>query len=744
MHNLNHLERSSCSVCHESLVLIGNVWYGPHTHSEFTNIEIDDPAKTDEYKTTTFVNGFDEFQFDPLSTKIEKDSICDTHFDDGISVENSIEHEHIATDLVKPENAERSETPTESCNALKETETKVKRKRSQRQRVPSKSNISSVKRQQRSSTSTKKCWKCKLCNEEFSFEANLIEHQDEHEKGSLQQDTPSFVVGSAATYERKSELSDDSFHIRSKCTDPSAAEDDNLDILTYDDIKTLSQVQLNSLKCSICNKKLESQRGLKSHLRMHKTVYTCKLCKCLFSTMEIYRTHASRAHGTVAKKSQTSTAVSTPSTSIFNKKIDSNSVDWICEYCNKDFESELNLAKHLLKEHGADKSEHMCNICEAKFAITNDLLAHMRGHSESNQHKCSVDGCNHGFAYKASLIIHLSKHETFDTQSILRKTQNDLSGMVKQYAALSVESSTDLDLKCSVCSKELESRATLLLHIQSMHMKNEIRCKNNKCTETFSSAKRLYEHLRSNHSDALHKCDVCDKVIYSKVKFIAHQQRHGAPKSCAGSFECDICSKTFNNKTELRAHFRIHDKYVSCTLCDEKFLSIKVMKAHRERHGKKPMLKCRYQNCDQIFESRREFMKHALEHPEVGKKRFICPHCGKSLSRTYIADHINTHTKAVSWPCTYCDKSFVKKTSLRRHLLIHTNTKPYVCDIDGCGQAYRESIDLKRHKFSAHKIYTKKHICSICSQVFPERKLLTKHTIHVHGKIDQTIPVQSH
>lgn len=731
MHILNHLERSSCSICHETLIQIGNVWYGPHKHSELERMK---------YETPPFANNIEELQFDPLSAKNERESICDTSFDDEVLEKYHIEH--TTTDLL--DNEETAEIHGEAAGS---TGTIGKNKRKQEQNKSQKCTVPEIKRQKRSSASIQQCWKCEQCTAEFSFEANFIEHQDEHEKGSLQHDTPSFAVGPDATDDCETKSSIDSLNAQSKSTESSGEDDDNLDVLTYDDIKKLTKVQLNSLKCPICSKKLNSQSGLKSHLRMHKTVYTCKLCKSFFSTMEKYRSHTTLVHDSNAKKSRTTELTNNTSTS--NRTIDSDVIDWICEYCNKDFELELNLAKHLLKEHGADRSEHMCNICTAKLSTSNDLLAHMRGHCESNQHKCSIDGCNHGFAYRASLVIHLSKHKTFDSQSIIRKTQDDLSEMVKQYAAISVESSTDMDLndkkplKCNVCSKELASRATLLLHIQAMHMNHPIRCTNDSCNKTFRSVKSLRGHIKVYHSDSVHKCDVCDKVIYSKARFIAHQLRHGPSNPSDRSFACDICSKTFIRKCELRAHFKKHDKNISCTLCDKKFAAMKVMMAHRERHGKKLTLTCRYQNCNQVFEDRREFMKHSNQHPEAGKKRFICPHCGKSISRTYIADHINTHTKAVSYPCTYCDKSFLKKLTLRRHLYIHTNKKPYVCDIDGCGQAYRESIDLKRHKFSVHKIYTKKHICSICSQVFSERKLLTKHTINVHDKIDQTISVQS-
>lgn len=758
MHILNHLEKSSCSICHETLVQIGNIWYGPHTHSGLENIIGARPVKSDEYETTAFANSIDDFQFDPLSTKIES-------FGDENAEQNNIEH--ITIDVVKNEEVaeihdEPIETPkcdddwsaSKTNNKTKSglgkaSEKKRRPKQSEQNKLP-KSIAPEIKRQKRSSTVVQKCWKCELCDAEFSFEANFIEHQEEHEKSSFQQDEPSFSVGTNATVECKSESSVDSLYVQSKSADPSVNpsvdDDDNLDLLKWGDIKNLTEVQLNSLQCPICNKKLNSQSGLKSHLRMHKTVYKCKLCTSLFPTMEEYRSHASLVHNITPKESQPEPPIS--DTSASDKKIVIDVINWICEYCNKDFEIEMNLAKHLLKDHGADQPEHMCNICTAKLSTPNDLLTHMRAHSESNQHRCSIDGCNNSFAYKSSLVIHLSKHKTFDCQLIVRKTQDDLSEVAKQYAAVSIENSTDLDLndkkplRCDACSKEFASRTTLLLHIHALHMNHQIPCAIDSCNETFHSVKSLRGHIKAYHPDAVHKCDVCKKFIYSKAKFHAHQLRHRNPSNPSDhSFACDVCMKTFPRKCELRSHFKKHDKNISCTLCDEKFSSIKVMMAHRERHGKKKTQTCRFENCNQVFDDRREFIKHASQHPVAGRKRFICPHCGKSISRSYIGDHINTHTKAVSYPCSYCDKSFIKKVTWRRHQLIHTNIKPYVCDVDECGKAYRESIDLKRHKFSVHKIYTKKHICSICEQVFPERKLLTKHTVNVHQKIDQTIPV---
>lgn len=72
-------------------------------------------------------------------------------------------------------------------------------------------------------------------------------------------------------------------------------------------------------------------------------------------------------------------------------------------------------------------------------------------------------------------------------------------------------------------------------------------------------------------------------------------------------------------------------------------------------------------------------------------------------------------------------KLFDTNLFMTAHTRVHTGAKPFKCNIDHCDRAYMFEIDLKRHKYSIHGIFTKKHICPICSKVYPENKLLKKH-----------------
>lgn len=175
-----------------------------------------------------------------------------------------------------------------------------------------------------------------------------------------------------------------------------------------------------------------------------------------------------------------------------------------------------------------------------------------------------------------------------------------------------------------------------------------------------------------------------------------------------GELICDICNKITQTHEKMARHMsRKHGKELKTRLMRKKLKRVSCNK------------------CGKICPSQNRLDSHRCIHMEY---RYLCIYCGREFKKKIqLQLHETTHTDERPFSCSICDKSFKTKARLCVHNRVHTGEKPYVCKFESCNRAYSHSIDLKRHIFSVHGIYTKKHPCPICSKVFSENKLLKRH-----------------
>lgn len=105
-------------------------------------------------------------------------------------------------------------------------------------------------------------------------------------------------------------------------------------------------------------------------------------------------------------------------------------------------------------------------------------------------------------------------------------------------------------------------------------------------------------------------------------------------------------------------------------------------------------------------------------------KPFGCPQCERSFSRrSDLRKHTVVHTGIKPFTCNICFKSFSRNTNLTKHLRIHSGHKPYVCP--QCPKTFISKGDLTRHAIihSGQRPFT----CSYCNQSFGRRDKLMRH-----------------
>lgn len=139
---------------------------------------------------------------------------------------------------------------------------------------------------------------------------------------------------------------------------------------------------------------------------------------------------------------------------------------------------------------------------------------------------------------------------------------------------------------------------------------------------------------------------------------------------------------------------------------------------------------CEY--CSKEFPFRSYLVQHIKTH--TGERPFLCSTCGKGFQQSgQLVYHIRTHTGFRPHVCTICKAGFTNKSKvsriawlfgitpgfvacsgvLRVHIRRHVNERPYVCA--SCGMAFHQSTDLRAHT----KTHTggKRRMCLICGKL---------------------------
>ncbi|XP_069495805.1 transcription factor IIIA [Ambystoma mexicanum] len=141
---------------------------------------------------------------------------------------------------------------------------------------------------------------------------------------------------------------------------------------------------------------------------------------------------------------------------------------------------------------------------------------------------------------------------------------------------------------------------------------------------------------------------------------------------------------------------------------------------------------CSDQDCDATFNKAWKLSAHMCKH--TGERPYTCEYdgCGKGFTRNFhLARHMLTHTGEKPFVCSEgdCKEAFTTNANLRKHIeRKHSNQgKPYVCDFEGCGKAYKKHQQLRVHQ--CHHTNELPFKCSHqdCGKSFPLPSKLIRH-----------------
>lgn len=423
------------------------------------------------------------------------------------------------------------------------------------------------------STHREESFPCDICNKVFQSKSSRAEHRKSH---SVSGDEP-LPPDSKGRHEQSESLIGYSSEFRYRC---------GICRERFRDPEELSEHGCMEAKerpysCTSCNQHFLHASHLKKHMNTHQPSmtthqpswtereYPCNQCNSSFSSSQHFLKHL-KNH------------VNAPT----GKKSDS----LICPVCHLCFASATELIHHFPMHPDNAPDGEKLQLDPSKSELEKQELLHQKSASEYECTKCGGTflGCDAFRRHICSQTLPAMIGSKYPTAV---SPTHQVAGEEEEIDVTGEDLYT-----CNECSMQFSSKSNLLDH-QNTHHSNGRQFPCDHCGKIFAKRSYLKKHknrlllkeLPNNAAELVEKkfeCAQCTETFSTAQDLSQHMRLHAEEQ--AGEYRCDMCYKSFSKRSLLRHHQESHvgEVVYECTECDKAFAFPHLLEEHQETHAR--------------------------------------------------------------------------------------------------------------------------------------------------------------
>ncbi|XP_021961676.2 PR domain zinc finger protein 5 [Folsomia candida] len=142
----------------------------------------------------------------------------------------------------------------------------------------------------------------------------------------------------------------------------------------------------------------------------------------------------------------------------------------------------------------------------------------------------------------------------------------------------------------------------------------------------------------------------------------------------------------------------------------------------------RPRLPCGFVGCDKTFLKKQNVSRHVRAEHAENPVRFRCTLCGKEFKmKIELESHVPTHTTEKPYNCATCGRSFALRRTMKSHEQTHLEKSArdiFQCHV--CPGTFLKKGGLQAHVQVVHE-NRRNYPCTICDKRFSSSSELKRH-----------------